>query len=115
MSGTRMSTGQLVLGSWSPLCFGDMYMSLAEYLHSGSMGQERQFVAVPAATGLRVRVNCCTEPEDVIVSGRWGGAVGSDGGGEQRSQRRRSISWQDFVRRDGAVVDSLRQFPLFGC
>ena len=34
------------------------------------------------------------------------------GDGEQSSQRSKSISWQDFVRRDGAVVDSLRQFPL---
>jgi hypothetical protein len=34
------------------------------------------------------------------------------GGGEQSIQRRRSISWQDLVRREGAVVDSLRQLPL---
>lgn len=34
------------------------------------------------------------------------------GVGEQRSQRRRSISWQHFVRRDGAEVDVLRQLPL---
>lgn len=34
------------------------------------------------------------------------------GAGEQRSQRMKSISWQDFVSREGAVVDSLRQFPL---
>ena len=52
------------------------------------------------------------EPVDVIVEGRCGGVVeGDEGGGVQRSQRRKSMSWQDFVRREGAVVDSLRQLP----
>ena len=35
------------------------------------------------------------------------------GEGEQRSQRRMSMSWQDFARSEGAEVDSLRQLPLF--
>lgn len=34
------------------------------------------------------------------------------GGGEERSQRSTSISWQDLVRSEGADVDSLRQLPL---
>jgi hypothetical protein len=47
------------------------------------------------------------------VEGRCGGVVaGALEAGVQRSQRRKSMSWQDFVRRDGAVVDSLRQLPL---
>lgn len=70
MSGTRISTGQFVLDAFRPLYLGEMYIFLAEYLQSGSMGQERQFVEVPADAGLRVRVNCWTEPEEVIVSGR---------------------------------------------
>lgn len=49
----------------------------------------------------------------MMVSGRWGGLVESASGGEQRSQRRMSMSWQDLVRREGADVDSLLQFPLF--
>lgn len=58
MSGITISTGQLVLGDLRPSSLDDMYTFLAEYLHSGSIGQERQFVAVPAEEGLRVRVNC---------------------------------------------------------
>lgn len=34
------------------------------------------------------------------------------GAGEHKSQRRTSMSWQDFVRRDGAEKDELRQLPL---
>ena len=34
------------------------------------------------------------------------------GGGEQRIHRRKSMSWQDLVSSEGAVVDSLRQLPL---
>ena len=48
---------------------------------------------------------------EVIVVGMCAGFEDL-GGGEQRSQSSKSISWQDLVRRDGAVVDSLRQFPL---
>jgi hypothetical protein len=36
------------------------------------------------------------------------------GGGEESNHSRRSMSWHDLVRREGAVVDSLRQFPLEG-
>lgn len=50
------------------------------------------------------------------MPGRWGGCgipvVGEEGGGEQRSQRRRSMSWQDLVSREGAEVRSRRQLPL---
>jgi len=47
----------------------------------------------------------------VTVVGIWAGLV-EPGGGEQSSQRSTSISWHDFVRRDGAVVDSRLQLPL---
>jgi len=47
----------------------------------------------------------------VTVVGIWAGLV-EPGGGEHRSQRRTSMSWQDFVKREGAVVDSRRQLPL---
>ena len=53
------------------------------------------------------------EPEEVIVAGRCGGVVVVELAGEQRSQRRMSISWQDFANNDGAEVDSFRQLPLF--
>lgn len=75
------------------------------------MGQERQLVASPAAVGLRALLKCSTDPDEVTVLGMCGGSL-EPGVGEQRSQRRRSISWHDLVSRDGAVVDSLRQFPL---
>ena len=35
--------------------------------------------------------------------------------GVQSIHMRKSMSWQDFVRRDGAEVDSLRQLPLLCC
>lgn len=76
------------------------------------MGQERQFVASPAAMGLRALRNWERKPDEEIVDGRWGGDVSSAFVGEQRSQKRISISWQDLVRRLGAVVSSLLQFPL---
>jgi hypothetical protein len=60
---------------------------------------------------LRVLLKYCTDPDEVTVVGTWAGSV-ELGGGEQRSQRRKSISWQDLVSSEGAVVDSLRQFPL---
>lgn len=76
------------------------------------MGHERQFVADPAAVGLRVRLKYWRAPEELIVFGICGGSR-VFGGGEQRSQRSRSMSWHDFVKREGAVVDSFRQFPLY--
>lgn len=69
-------------------------------------------MAVPAALGLRLLVKYWREPEDDTLEGRCGGLV-EFGGGEQRSQRRKSISWHDFVRRDGAALVVLRQFPLY--
>ena len=75
------------------------------------MGQERQFVAPSAAVGFLEGLKKMREPEEVIVEGRCAREV-ELGAGEQRSQRRKSMSWQDLVRREGAVVDSLRQFPL---
>ena len=76
------------------------------------MGQDRQFVASPAAVGFRVLLKYCSEPDEVTVVGMCTGLEES-AGSEQSSQRSKSISWQDFVRRDGAVLDSLRQFPLY--
>jgi hypothetical protein len=61
--------------------------------------------------GLRDLLKYCNEPEEVIELGRCA-ALEEPGGGEQRSQRRISMSWQDFARSDGAEVDSFRQFPL---
>jgi hypothetical protein len=80
-------------------------------LHDFSMGHDRQFVALPAAVGFLVLLKYCRPPAELTVVGMWAGFV-DPVGGEQSNQRRRSISWQDFVRRDGAVVDSFRQFPL---
>ncbi len=75
------------------------------------MGQERQFVAFPAAVGLRVLLKYWSEPVEVTAVGICAGLV-EFGGGEQRTQSRRSMSWHDLVSSEGAVVDSLRQFPL---
>ena len=68
-------------------------------------------MALPAAVGFRVLLKYWRDPDEVTVVGMCAGFE-ELGGGEQSSQRSKSISWQDFVRRDGAVVDSLRQFPL---
>ena len=84
---------------------------MAEYLQELSMGQLKQFVELPAAVGLRALLNNCSEPEEVTELGMWAG-VETLGAGEHRSHKRRSISWQDLVRSDGAVVDSFRQLPL---
>lgn len=78
-------------------------------MQSGSAGQEKQFVAAPAFAGFREGLKWTSEPEDETVVGRWAVEVAE---GEQRSQRRRSISWQHFVKREGADVEDLRQFPL---
>jgi hypothetical protein len=70
-------------------------------------------VAAPACGGLRALRKKDREPVEDMVEGRCGGVVaGALEAGVQRSQRRKSMSWQDFVRRDGAVMDSLRQLPL---
>ena len=45
-------------------------MRLAENWQSGSAGQERQFVDVPASVGLRCLVKYCRDPEEEIVVGR---------------------------------------------
>jgi hypothetical protein len=47
--------------------------------------------------------------------GRWGGNWEEEEEGEQSIHMRKSMSWQDFVRREGADVDSLRQLPLLFC
>lgn len=72
---------------------------------------ERQFVAEPASCGLRLLRKYLRDPVDVMWEGRCGEDA-EDGGGEQNIHMRKSMSWQDFVRREGADVDSLRQFPL---
>jgi hypothetical protein len=58
------------------------------------MGQERQFVAAPAAKGFRALRNIFREPVDVTDFGRCGGSFTSVDcvSGEQSSHRRKSIS-----------------------
>ena len=74
------------------------------------MGHVVQLVASPAAFGFRDRVNCLSDPTEEIVDGRW--AVRSLAtSGEQSIHRIKSMSWQLFVSRLGAEVDSFRQFP----
>jgi hypothetical protein len=68
-------------------------------------------VALPASVGFRVLLKYCREPAELIKLGRCAG-FDEPSGGEQRSQRRRSISWHDLASNDGAEVASLRQFPL---
>ena len=68
-------------------------------------------MASPAAGGLWSLSKYCKEPEEIMLVGIWAGPL-EFGGGEQRSQRRKSISWQDLVSKEGAVVDCLRQLPL---
>lgn len=46
------------------------------------------------------------------MAGRCGGEL-EFSAGEQRSQSRMSMSWQDFVSNEGADVDSFLQCPLF--
>lgn len=60
-------------------------------MQSFSIGQERQFVADPAAVGLRVLVKYWSDPVEEMVAGICAGCV-EFGGGEQSIQRRRSIS-----------------------
>jgi hypothetical protein len=52
------------------------------------------------------------DPVDVRKEGKWGSVEVEVGDGEQSIHIRKSMSWQDLVRREGAVVDSLRQLPL---
>ena len=95
-----------------PSSSGPRYILFAEYLQDCSIGQDKQLVAFSAAVGFRDLLNCCKAPVDETVVGICAG-LSEPVGGEQRSQRRTSISWHDFVRSEGAVVDSLRQFPLW--
>ena len=87
------------------------YMLLALKSQSGSYGQLRQFVASPAASGFLSFLKNFLDPVEVRKDGRCGSAFVL-GGGEHSIHRMKSISWQDFVNSDGAVVDSFRQFPL---
>lgn len=79
-------------------------------MQSGSAGQAKQLVAAPALAGFREGLKWTREPAEETVVGRWAVEIAV---GEQRSHRRRSISWQHFVSRDGAVVEAFRQFPLW--
>ena len=74
------------------------------------MGQERQLVAFPASFGFMDLRNCLRDPRDEMLLGRWGGSE-LPGAGEQSIHSSQSMSWQLFVRRLGAVADSLRQLP----
>lgn len=38
--------------------------------------------------------------------------AGVEVGGQHSSHRIKSMSWHDFVRREGAVLEELRQLPL---
>jgi hypothetical protein len=82
-------------------------------MQSGSWGHDRQFVALPASFGFLARRKNFLEPVEVMWDGRWGGLSADLKGCVHSIHMRKSISWQDFVRSEGAVVDSLRQFPLF--
>ena len=104
-------TGQSVLPDPKPFKSLPKYIFFAENLQLVSAGQERQFVALPAAVGLRVLLKYWRAPEEETVVGMWAGCE-DFGGGEQSIHKRRSMSWHDLVRRDGADVDSLRQLPL---
>lgn len=91
MSGTTISTGQCVFPEPKPLRLLPRYTFLAEYLQESSTGHERQLVALPAAVGLRVLLKYWRDPEEVTVVGICAG-WDELGGGEQRSQRSKSIS-----------------------
>ena len=47
-----------------------------------------------------------------MCEGTCGGESGDVKDGVQSSHSRKSMSWQDLVRSEGADVDSLRQLPL---
>jgi hypothetical protein len=92
ISGTTICIGQWVFPVPSPsVVLEPRYTFLAEYLHDFSMGHDRQFVALPAAVGFLVLLKYCRPPAELTVVGIWAGFV-DPVGGEQSSQRRRSIS-----------------------
>jgi hypothetical protein len=64
---------------------------MAELLHDDSIGHARQFVASPAAIGFLARLKLRSEPLEVILLGKCGGSLAPELG-EQRSQRRKSMS-----------------------
>ena len=68
-------------------------------------------MALPAASGFLDFLNKFKDPKLDIYEGRCG-KFKLDLHGEHNSQSIKSISWHDFVNKDGAVVDSLRQLPL---
>lgn len=75
----------------SPFKSSPKYIFLAEYLQLDSIGHEKQLVALPAAVGLRVLLKYWRAAEEETVVGMWAGWV-EFGGGEERIQRRRSMS-----------------------
>jgi hypothetical protein len=77
------------------------------------MGQEIQFVAEPASLGFLDFRKCIRLPEDVINDGSCGFAVRFFEDGEHSIHMIKSMSWQHFVKRIGAVVSCRLQFPLF--
>ena len=80
-------------------------------MHVSSIGHERQLVASLAFGGFRDFLKKERRPVDETKLGRCGGSL-DDVEVEQSSQRTRSMSWHDFVSKDGAVVDSFRHLPL---
>ena len=80
-------------------------------MHSGSAGHERQLIAKPAKAGFRDGLKYCKAPVEITREGRCGGFWKLKGC-EHSNHRIRSMSWRDFVRSEGAVVDSFRQLPL---
>lgn len=109
----KFETYQWVFPDPSPFNSEPKYTFLAEYLQDSSIGQDRQFVASPAAVGLRVLLNSWREPAELTVVGICAGWM-DPGGGEHKSHNNTSMSWHDLVSSVGAVVDSFRQFPLLG-
>lgn len=83
-------------------------------MQSRSAGQDRQFVAVPAAGGFWDLRNWVREPVEVMVRG-WMGCceVGSEeGGGLESNHMMKSMSWQDLVSREPSPLGvSRRQLP----
>ena len=68
------------------------------------MGQERQFVAEPAASGLRALRNRFRFPVEEMNEGTCGVPAELGEAGEQSSHMRKSMSWQDLVSSDGAAI-----------
>src|SRR6187402_2859556 len=101
MSLTTISTGQCVFPELRPFCWSPKCIFFAEYLQEFSMGHDRKYVASPAAVGFRVLLKYCRAPVELICLGMCAGLV-EPVAGEHSSQRSRSMSWQYFVRRQGA-------------